>query len=693
MANKQLGHAVALEDILSGEEQPLSAQERALVEKGYALLALFRRQTQEHRARAALCRKIFLLEDPEQDAPGTPPAQRAPQLHTLKSTVVACVADQMDNLPEAALLPERPELAEVAADLADVVRYVLERNGFERLHRQRTQDFFQTGTAITQVAWDADLRDGQGDVALIRWPVESFFWDPAADTLDEARAVFKTSLHPLSWYAEHFPEAARYVRGDRFAQEDAQANPWDAGAQDAQDEDEALLVEYWYRRYDAQKRRYSVHCAYMAGGALLYASQREQPEGVYWHGRYPFVLDVYTAIEGKPVGNGMVWDFAAMQRAVNRYAQYIDENTRMSAKTRLLVNRAAGIEEEALTDWNRNIIEGDNIGENALRWFQSQPLSGQVNAQMASFQDQIKRDSGQNQFSRGEAGLGVTAASAIVALQEAGGKTARLHTATLSDGFRQMVELMLWLLMQHYDRPRTQQITGRDASVREVTMSAERMLGGDPDDGAMQDDPMMAMGAMGDPMMAMGGMQGDPMAAMGAIGDPMMAMGAMQGDPMMTMGGMQGDPMAAMGDALAALAAPKPRRRRKLSRDCAPPYLVQVQVQRRNPMRQQAQNDFIMQMSQIAAQAGQAIPPAKLVELLQMDGKDRLLPVLRELDDTRAQMAALAQQAEQAQAAAGEAGKQVQQMQLDEAAASAAFARMDTRLRGEPGGEATHEIA
>ena len=49
----------------------------------------------------------------------------APRLNTLNATVDNVVADQMDNLPEAKMMPERPELQESADILTDVVRYAL----------------------------------------------------------------------------------------------------------------------------------------------------------------------------------------------------------------------------------------------------------------------------------------------------------------------------------------------------------------------------------------------------------------------------------------------------------------------------------------------------------------------------------------------------------------------------------------
>ena len=77
-----------------------------------------------------------------------------------------------------------------------------------------------------------------------------------------------------------------------------------------------------------------------------------------------------------------------------------------------------------------------------------------------------------------------------------------------------------------------------------------------------------------------------------------------------------------------------------------PPYTVQVQVQRRNPLRQQAQNELFMQAYSMSAQAGQVFPLSALFELLQVDGKDRILPVLRQSDALTQQLQQMAQQNE-----------------------------------------------
>jgi tripeptidyl-peptidase-2 len=191
-------------------EQPLDDAQKALVEEVYSRLRYFIESDQEIHDRAKDARKILLLNDPYQDEAeedGSFPNPPTIQLQSLVSTFNNCVADQMDNMPEATLLPERPDLQQQAEDLTDVVRYNLMNNNYETIHRKRVEDFIGTGTSVIQVVWDEDMDFGRGNIAIIRWPVEAFLWDPLAENLQDSRAVIKVSWHPLSWFAAHFPDA------------------------------------------------------------------------------------------------------------------------------------------------------------------------------------------------------------------------------------------------------------------------------------------------------------------------------------------------------------------------------------------------------------------------------------------------------------------------------------------------------
>lgn len=513
--------------------QELSEEDRELLTKIYTMLGVFEEENKPYHEAASEARKIMRLEDPKQDPPG---GQKILQLQTLKSTVNNCVADQLQNLPDPKLLPETPENEALATDLQDVVRFILyTQNDFEALHKRRASDFYETGTSVTQIAWDRDMNHGKGDVAVLRWPIEAFLWDPQAEDIQDARALIKVSWHPRSWYKEHYPDKYPYISA-----EDGDHN--EVGLPEAQrgrnsgDEPRAMLIEYWYREYNASTHKYTINVAYAAGGALL-----ERHEKVYKHGLYPFVVDVHSPIEGSPVGDGLVKELVPMMRYINRYAHYIDTNLRMSSKGRMIMRRGSGISREDMADWSKDIIEGDRVEQGVdWNWIQHVPFNGMISNQLLQFQSDMKQDSGMNQFSRGETTGGIVSGKAIGYLQEAGGKIVGMRTATLNDGFKKIVEQVLWLVKEFYTKERMVTINGMQGH-KNIRASSDKFFKGEDI-----------------------------------------------------------------------------------------PYIVQVEVEKRNPVQIQAQNEMFMQAYTMAAQAQQYFPLSSLFQILNIEGKDRLLPVIRE---------------------------------------------------------------
>jgi len=571
------------------EDQPLDEEDKELVELVYDRLDIFQQLNNPYHQAAKDCRQVLHMEDPLQDDAQTlsQNGKKTLQLQTLKSTINNVVADQMLAMPEVKLLPETADMQEAADDLQDMVHYIMYcANNFERLHYRRCEDFYTTGTAITQIAWDPDMNYGRGEICLIRWPVEAFLWDPTAESLQDCRAVMKVSWHPLSWYREHWPDAGRYVYADDGTHNNVGMTIDQAEAEHMNDEKRALLIEYWWREYNASTRRYTVNVAYVAGNALL-----DKDTDVYAHGMYPFVIDVHDSIEGCLAGKGLVDELAPMMRYINRYAAYADMNARMSSKGRMLVQRGSGIDKEALTDWETDIVEGDRIvqGE-SWNWMQNQPFNSTITQLMAMFQSDLKADSGANQFTRGETTGGIVSGKAIGALIQAGGKVASMRTEQLKYGDKPIAEQILWLAAQFYDKERVVMITGRNGNTRSVKVDPAKWFG---------------------------------KKTKGAVNPP--------------------------------------------------PYTVQIEISSRDPQRVANQNQMFMEAYTMSAQAQQFFPLSALFQILNLDGKDKILPVIQANETYQQQMQAMQQQMDQM-------GQQMQQMAEENQNLKRATSQMTTAL-------------
>ena len=451
-----------------------------------------------------------------------------------------------------------------AEEMTDVVSFVLYQSGWEGKYQRLMEDAVVTGTGVAEVFWDGDADDGKGMASVLCWHPEDFYPDPQYENIQDGRACFKVTHTTVDWVEAHYPHARGYVGEDRSL-------PWQEGlGEDApQDDARTTLIEFWYKRYDAESRCTRVHMAQMAGGALLYstelgfggADKAAYADGVYAHGQYPFTLYKFRHVWRRPFGTGLIHDYRETQGAIDRYTKYIDDNARQSSIQRHFIRRGSGINAEDVADMRKTIIEweGSDIRE-VLQTVQAQPLSGQVYEMMTYLADSMKQDCGQNQFTRGEAGLGVTAASAIEALQNAGNKITRWHTEIFKDAFREMVEQIIWVLSEYLEPGRTL-----------------RIVGGWDSTGRMRDRlvTLIAPGAEGAGLMR-------------------------------------------------------------------PAYAVRVQVQKNNPLQIQADNEFLQQVVEVCAKAGQPMPPETVVRL--MEGyrtKNSVLAALEESSRTAQRIAQL----------------------------------------------------
>lgn len=556
------GDARVLKDDIAPEDQPLPEEGRILVSRAYQLFEEFRDKLEPEHHAMRDARKTYQLEQDER-------ARFAPQSSSLLSCVDNVVADQIDNMPEAKMVPEREDTAQAAEEISDLVAYVLYHANWEEDYSVIVEDAAITGTGIAQVYWDDDMEDGDGMVNVSTVHPEDFYPDPAYENIQDGRGVFVASRVTLAWVMEHFPESGTYVRPDKSTLVDEYV---DSVYEDPSHDASTILLEFWYKRYDAKKRKYRVHKAMLAGRALLYSTElafggpkkNEYAQGVYAHGEYPFVMFRYRRVFRRPFGTGLIHDYRTQQDAIDRCLMYIDNNARASSKQKTFIRRGSGVNPEDVADYTKEIIEFDgNDIRQVLQTVQAAPLNGQVYQIMNYLVDTMKQDCGQNQFTRGEGGLGVTAATAIQALQEAGSKITRMHTSHFKESFKSMVEQIMWVMSEYLSPDRK-----------------IRIVGGWDSTGNMVDRVIQLVAP------------------------------SYEGDELKK-----------------------------------PAYAVRVQVQKRNPLQIQVDNEFLTQCAQICAQAGQPLPPEAVIGL--MEGyrtKSSVLKVVRENSIVQQQMQALQQQ-------------------------------------------------
>ena len=212
---------------------------------------------------------------------------------------------------------------------------------------------------------------------------------------------------------------------------------------------------------------------------VLYASQNDPAlaeSGLYDHGQYPFVFDPLFVEEDSPAGFGYIDVMKDCQTAIDKMNHAMDENVLLSAKQRYVLSDTAGVNEEELADFSRDIVHVvGRLNDDSFRPLQTAGLQGNSLSYRQSRIEELKEISGNRDMTQGGTAGGVTAASAIAALQEAGSKLSRDMLKSAYRAFAKQCYLIIELMRQFYDEQRVFRIVGESGESRFVPFSAQAL--------------------------------------------------------------------------------------------------------------------------------------------------------------------------------------------------------------------------
>ena len=385
------------------------------------------------------------------DVPKDDPNEPQPVTPVIQSTIENVSADLMDNFPEAVILPESPEDQEVAHVLEAVIRQNHDAAAYDREWHKLSHDLLVGGYMVQEVGYDPMLNNGLGGAYIRHVDGRNILFDPLVTDLQESRAVIKFSAKPLKWLDEHYPNHAPFDT-DKYTF----VTPKD-DLLTVDDTKQTLLLEFWWREIDPQTARYRVHMCKAAGGKVIEDSRDQKPEGYFSHGQYPFVVTPLFIRKGSCLGYGFVDMFETQQRYADKLDQIVLKNAVMASRNKLLVTEASGFDIDDLRDWSKEVHKGENLG--GITWFTTPPLPSYILQYIESIRRNIKEESGANDFSRGNTGQGVTAASAIAALQEASSKRSRMAARQMHSAYKDAVRMEIEVEREFNVLPREVRMT------------------------------------------------------------------------------------------------------------------------------------------------------------------------------------------------------------------------------------------
>ena len=417
-------------------EQDLRTDDEKLVARCYALFEEFRQAYVSEWERQDHNERLYRGEHWQEMRRNMPDEPMAPEPVTplLQSIIENIQADLMDGFPQAVIRPEAPQ----DSDVADVVNALIEQNhdaqNFRAEYRHMVHDLLTHGWCVAESGYDTHAYNNIG-MAFIRYVnCRSILFDPQVEDIQDGRAVFKVQPVTIQRLEQMYPQYK-----DQFVSDAYTLTGNRDGRVHRDDTKNLLMLEYWWREYDADAALYRVHMVKVAGQKILEDSRKAKPTGYFAAGTYPFVVTSMMRRKGSPLGIGFCDSFGAAQVYADKMDQIIMENTLMSANGKLLVNRSSGFDIADLQDWSKEVHEGDNI--NGVTWMQLPPLPSHILAYVQQMRQMARDESGANDFSRGQTASGVTAASAIAALQEAAGKRSRMINRQLQESYKESVRL------------------------------------------------------------------------------------------------------------------------------------------------------------------------------------------------------------------------------------------------------------
>ena len=382
----------------------------------------------------------------------------------LHNVIVSKHADAMDAYPEPNILPREPDDRAEARILSKILPVILEQNAFEKTYSDGMWQKLKTGTGVYRVGWDTEKAGGLGDITIERVDLLNVFWEPGVRDVQDSAYFFHTRLEDNEALTAEYPQLAGKLKAMSFA-------PTRFLYDDSVGTDgKSTVIDVYYKK-KFLGRDVLHYCKYV-GSTLLYASENEDflretagetdfPRGLYDHGRYPFVFDSLFPVEGSPCGYGYIDLCRNAQTQIDMLQTAFLKNTMVGAVPRYFERADGAVNEEEFLNLNNPIVHvSGNLGEDSLRIVDYRPLSGNYLEMRASVINELRETSGNTETSVGLVNAGVTAASAIAALQEASGKGSRDSTRASYRVYAEMIELCIELIRQFYDLPRQFRITG-----------------------------------------------------------------------------------------------------------------------------------------------------------------------------------------------------------------------------------------
>ena len=392
--------------------------------------------------------KLRHWEQMEKEGQGGNSGDPQPASGWLVNCILSKHADAMDCYPAPTVLPREPDDRQEAQRLSRILPVVLKKNQFKRTYSSAWWYKLKSGCAVYGVFWDGTKLGGLGDISVKRMDLLNLFWEPGVTDIQDSAHFFSTELVDNDKLLAEYPQLEGKLGRGNFT---LSRYLYD----DTVDTSNKSLVVDWYYHTNMEGRKVLQYCKYV-GETVLYATENDtvQPtetqlmgadengrpvmgqvpcgpsmaqRGWYDHGKYPFVFDVLFPEEGTPCGYGSIDLCTSSQKQIDLMNQAILKNTLANATPRFFIRSDGAVNENEYADWTRPFVHTNgNLGSDSIAPIRAGSLDSVYVAILNNKIGEMKETAGNRDVANGGTASGVTAGTAIAALQESSGKLRRV---------------------------------------------------------------------------------------------------------------------------------------------------------------------------------------------------------------------------------------------------------------------------
>ena len=431
--------------------------------------------------RVIACEQWWKLQHWQEMSPSGNPYDPQWRSAWLFNVIMGKHADAVAAFPEPAIRPRESDDREEAAMLTSIVPVILEQNDFEEVYSDSCWTKMKQGTLVWGVFWDSAKLNGLGDVSVREIDILNLFWEPGVTDIQKSKNLFFVELVDNEVLKQRYPQVGDTLRSDNtFVSKYKTDDQVDTT-------NKSLVVDWYYKKLVDGKS--VLHFCKFVGEVVLAATENDpqMQNGLYDDGEYPFVVDALFPVKGSVAGYGYIDIGKSAQEQIDLLNQAILKNSVMASTPRWFIRSDGSINEREYADWRKPFVHADgNLGQDSVLPITVNPLSANHISVIQNKIEELKWTTGNTDVNNGSVSSGVTAASAIAALQEASGRSSKDATRSAYRAYARLIRMVIERIRQFYDLPRKFRIRGQLGADEYVSYSNQNLkqqellgLGGD----------------------------------------------------------------------------------------------------------------------------------------------------------------------------------------------------------------------